>query len=159
MSVIFKVYGYLVLRNRVTSDPVKVLVDRWPEFRIMICQPLYVQVTKHLTWNVSLIFCVLTIVFPLFSQRGDLFKDTVVFATDEVILKETFRKSTVFNWTKFLCLGNSITLFYFSLYIDNSVLNPHIVFCEHTAITETPRKYLTKANNLMTKGSSCQMKY
>uniref|UniRef100_A0A3B4WED5 Glycine N-acyltransferase-like protein n=1 Tax=Seriola lalandi dorsalis TaxID=1841481 RepID=A0A3B4WED5_SERLL len=75
------VYGTLVLRNRVRSDPVKVLVDRWPEFNVILCKPQY-------------------------EQEGDLFKDVLVFANDEVMLKETIRKSSVIDWTLFLCVGN-----------------------------------------------------
>ncbi|XP_023281440.1 glycine N-acyltransferase-like protein 3 [Seriola lalandi dorsalis] len=74
------VYGTLVLRNRVRSDPVKVLVDRWPEFNVILCKPQY-------------------------EQEGDLFKDVLVFANDEVMLKETIRKSSVIDWTLFLCVG------------------------------------------------------
>ncbi|XP_035519370.1 glycine N-acyltransferase [Morone saxatilis] len=78
-----QVYGYLVLMNRpdqVRADPVKVLVDRWPEFNVIICKPQY-------------------------EKKGDLFKDTLVFAKDEAILEETIRKSSVIDWTRFLCLG------------------------------------------------------
>ncbi|KAF7657389.1 hypothetical protein LDENG_00028140 [Lucifuga dentata] len=75
-----RVYGYLVLRNRVTADPVKFFVDQWPEFRVIICHPDY-------------------------EQTGNLFEDTMVFANDEAALRETIRESTVFNWTRYLCLG------------------------------------------------------
>lgn len=77
-----QVYGYLVLRNRVRSDPVKILVDRWPNFSVIICKPQY-------------------------EQKGDRFKDTLVFANDEGLLEELVRKSSVFDWTKFLCIGIS----------------------------------------------------
>ncbi|XP_049434693.1 glycine N-acyltransferase-like isoform X2 [Epinephelus fuscoguttatus] len=72
-------YGCLVLRNRVTSDPVRVLVDRWPEFNVIVCKPKY-------------------------EQKGDLFKTTVVFAKDEAVLEETLRKSSVIDWTQYLCV-------------------------------------------------------
>ncbi|KAM4607891.1 glycine N-acyltransferase [Polymixia lowei] len=74
------VYGYLVLRNRVRSDPVKILVDKWPEFNVIVCQPQY-------------------------EQKGDLFKDTCIFAKDEAVLKETLRMANTINWTKYLCFG------------------------------------------------------
>ncbi|XP_038592891.1 glycine N-acyltransferase-like protein 3 [Micropterus salmoides] len=74
------VYGYLVLTNRVRLDPVKVLADRWPDFSVIVCKPQ----------------C---------EQKGDLFKDTLVFANDEPILKETIRKSSVIDWTRYFCLG------------------------------------------------------
>ncbi|XP_054455882.1 glycine N-acyltransferase [Anoplopoma fimbria] len=75
-----QVYGCLVLRNRVRSDPVRVLVDRWPEFNVLVCKPQY-------------------------EQKGDLFKDIMVFAKDESLLEETIRKSSVIDWTRYLCLG------------------------------------------------------
>ncbi|CAK6951732.1 glycine N-acyltransferase [Scomber scombrus] len=77
-----QVYGYLVLRNRVRSDPVNVLVDRWPNFSVIVCKPQY-------------------------EQKGDLFKDTLVFANDKGLLEETVRKSSVFDWTRFFCIGIS----------------------------------------------------
>uniref|UniRef100_A0A3P9MDS4 Glycine N-acyltransferase-like protein n=1 Tax=Oryzias latipes TaxID=8090 RepID=A0A3P9MDS4_ORYLA len=40
-----KVYGFLVLRNRVQSEPVTVLVDKWPKFRVIVCKPSYEKVT------------------------------------------------------------------------------------------------------------------
>ncbi|XP_078128483.1 glycine N-acyltransferase [Sander vitreus] len=75
-----QVYGFLVLRNRVRSDSVRVLVDRWPEFNVIVCKPQY-------------------------EQKDDCFKDTLVFAKDEAILEETIRKSSVIDWTQYLCLG------------------------------------------------------
>uniref|UniRef100_A0A7N8XI85 Glycine N-acyltransferase-like protein n=1 Tax=Mastacembelus armatus TaxID=205130 RepID=A0A7N8XI85_9TELE len=42
------VYGCLLLYNRVRSDPVKFLVDRWPEFSVIIYKPQQEQVTSCL---------------------------------------------------------------------------------------------------------------
>ncbi|MED6290872.1 hypothetical protein CHARACLAT_017809 [Characodon lateralis] len=78
-----KIYGFLVLRNRVKSDPYIVLVDRWPKFSVIICKPQY-------------------------EQKTDLFKDTMVFANDEAILMETIRKASVIDWSRYLCLGISL---------------------------------------------------
>ncbi|KAL3050130.1 hypothetical protein OYC64_012218 [Pagothenia borchgrevinki] len=75
-----QVYGYLVLRNRVRSDPVRVFVDRWPEFNVIVCKPQY-------------------------EQKGDLFKDIPVFAIDEAILEDIIRKSNVLDWTQLICIG------------------------------------------------------
>ncbi|XP_027134294.1 glycine N-acyltransferase [Larimichthys crocea] len=86
-----QVYGYLVLINRSDkADPVKVLVDKWPEFSVIICRPQY-------------------------KKKGDLFKDTQIFANDEGVLKETIKKSSVFDWTRYICLGNSKKHFSVSL--------------------------------------------
>lgn len=74
-----QVYGHIVLGNRVKSDPVKVFVDKWLEFRAIIVEPKYEQV-------------------------GDLFKDICVFTKDEACLKE-FIRSKNFNWTKYLCFA------------------------------------------------------
>ncbi|XP_018522557.1 glycine N-acyltransferase [Lates calcarifer] len=78
-----QVYSVLVLRNRVRSDPIKVYVDRWPEFSIIVCKPQY-------------------------EQKGDLFKDMTVFANDEAILEEIIRKSSVIDWTRYLCLAMNL---------------------------------------------------
>ncbi|XP_060895404.1 glycine N-acyltransferase-like isoform X2 [Labrus mixtus] len=74
------VYGFLMHRNRVRSDPLAVFVDRWPDFNVLICRPT----------------C---------REKGDLFKDIHIFANDKTSLEETIRKSSVIDWTRFLCLG------------------------------------------------------
>ncbi|CAI5653754.1 unnamed protein product [Oreochromis niloticus] len=79
-----QVYGFLVLRNRVRSDPVRVLVDRWPQFRVIMCKP-------HV------------------EQKSDLFKDTMLFATDAAVLEEILSKSSVFDWSKYFCVGTSVS--------------------------------------------------
>nr|XP_029132064.1 glycine N-acyltransferase-like protein 3 [Labrus bergylta] len=40
-----------------------------------------------------------------FLQKGDLFKDVLIFANDKTSVEETIRKSSVIDWTRFLCLG------------------------------------------------------
>ncbi|KAK2922039.1 hypothetical protein Q8A73_001524 [Channa argus] len=40
-----------------------------------------------------------------FLQKGDLFKDIIVFATDDAILEETVRNPSVIDWTRYLCLA------------------------------------------------------
>lgn len=77
-----EVYGCLVLLNKVKPDPVKVFVDRWPDFRVIVCRPQY-------------------------EQMGDVFRETVVFANDEAILEETIKMSSVIDWTRYLCLGTN----------------------------------------------------
>ncbi|XP_026166050.1 glycine N-acyltransferase-like [Mastacembelus armatus] len=78
-----QVYGCLLLYNRVRSDPVKFLVDRWPEFSVIIYKPQQ-------------------------EQKGDVFKDMLVFAIDEAILEETIRKPSVIDWTRYLCFGTCL---------------------------------------------------
>ncbi|XP_042357870.1 glycine N-acyltransferase-like protein 3 [Plectropomus leopardus] len=75
-----QVYGCLVLINRVRSDPVRIFVDKWPEFSVVVCKPE----------------C---------KERGDLFKDTLVFANDEAILEGTMRESSIIDWTQGFCIG------------------------------------------------------
>ncbi|XP_053731100.1 glycine N-acyltransferase-like protein 3 [Synchiropus splendidus] len=77
------VYGALVMRNRVSSDPLDVIVDTWPDFRVIICRPQVIQ-------------------------REDLFKDSLVFTTDSKALEELVRRNPVFDWTQFLCLGTNL---------------------------------------------------
>ncbi|KAM9727357.1 glycine N-acyltransferase [Menidia menidia] len=78
-----QVYGFLVLRNRVRSDPVQVLVDKWPLFSVIICRPQN-------------------------EQNSDHFKDILVFSKDEAILEEIIRWPSVIDWSKYICLGTSL---------------------------------------------------
>ncbi|XP_041646275.1 glycine N-acyltransferase-like [Cheilinus undulatus] len=73
------VYGLLMLRNRIPSDPLTVFVDRWPDFNTIICRPQ----------------C---------GEKGSFFKDILIFANDETILEETIKKSSVIDWTRQLSL-------------------------------------------------------
>ncbi|XP_007546352.1 glycine N-acyltransferase-like protein 3 [Poecilia latipinna] len=111
-----KIYGFLVLRNRVKSDPYIVLVDRWPQFSVIICKPKY-------------------------KQKTDLFKDTMVFANDEAILTETLRNSSVIDWSRYLCLG--ITLPHMELVkavaAERNVPNNQLSLC-HMMILEDVSK-------------------
>lgn len=134
-----KVYGYLVLRNRVNSDPVKVLVDRWPEFCVIVCKPQYEQVTISEICALSMIsvfafFPCLYRLISFFYQEGDLFKDTLVFAKDEGVLEEMIRKTSVFDWTQYLCVGNNEKHFCFSCTVLS--LNGHII--NWNAVTAHP---------------------
>ncbi|KAM4598852.1 glycine N-acyltransferase-like protein 3 isoform 1-T1 [Fundulus diaphanus] len=78
-----EIYTFLVLRNRVKSDPYVVVVDRWPKFSVVVCKAC----------------C---------EQETDLFKDTMVFANNGAILMETIRKASVLDWNRYLCLGTSL---------------------------------------------------
>ncbi|XP_072247343.1 glycine N-acyltransferase-like protein 3 [Leuresthes tenuis] len=78
-----QVYGFLVLRNRVRSDPVKIFVDKWPKFNAIACKPQ-----------------------P--EQESDLIQDILVFANDEAILEEIIRSPAVFDWNRSICLGTSL---------------------------------------------------
>uniref|UniRef100_H2M904 Glycine N-acyltransferase-like protein n=1 Tax=Oryzias latipes TaxID=8090 RepID=H2M904_ORYLA len=69
------VYGFIVLRNRVQSEPVTVLVDKWPKFRVIVCKPSY--------------------------EKSDVFKDILIFASDATILEETIRIPSVIEWSRF----------------------------------------------------------
>ncbi|XP_029376427.1 glycine N-acyltransferase-like [Echeneis naucrates] len=74
------VYGTLVLNKRVRADPVKFIVDKWPEFRVFICKPQCLQ-------------------------EDDLYRDTDIFTTDPAALKEIVENSSVIDWTKFMRLA------------------------------------------------------
>uniref|UniRef100_A0A3Q3MTL3 Glycine N-acyltransferase-like protein n=1 Tax=Labrus bergylta TaxID=56723 RepID=A0A3Q3MTL3_9LABR len=45
-----------------------------------------------------------TMLMSCFLQKGDLFKDVLIFANDKTSVEETIRKSSVIDWTRFLCL-------------------------------------------------------
>ncbi|XP_029031246.1 glycine N-acyltransferase-like protein 3 [Betta splendens] len=76
-------YGCLVLKNRLRSDPAKILVDAWPKFSVIIYKPLR-------------------------EQEGDSFKDLVVFANDDAVLEKVIRTSSVIDWTSFNCVGLNV---------------------------------------------------
>ncbi|KAM8851472.1 glycine N-acyltransferase-like protein 3 isoform 1-T4 [Synchiropus picturatus] len=102
-----KVYGTLVMRNRVSSDPLDVIVDTWPDFRVIICRPQVIQV--HSCCSCSTVTAVIGHQFGLHAfQREDLFKDSLVFTTDSKALEELVRRNPVFDWTQFLCLGTDL---------------------------------------------------
>lgn len=108
-----KAYGYLVLLNRpdgVRADPIKVLVDRWPDFSVIVFKPVCEQVTTDLWRPIHTIpFLYISSATSLFFfQKGDLFKDTAVYATDEGILEETIRKPSVIDWSRYICFGNTM---------------------------------------------------
>lgn len=132
---ILKVYSTLVLRNRVKSDPVQILVDRWPEFRVIVCKPHCGQVTIYLcVYNIYRLLHILHVLaFHFLLQEGDRFKDMQVFANDEAALEETIRKSSVIDWTRFFCVGNSshfLLLTVSSITIEVSSFNSYCVpFC------------------------------
>lgn len=103
----------MVLLNRsdgVRADPIKVLVDRWPDFSVIVFKPVCEQVNTDLWMLIHDIpFLYISSATSLFIfQKGDLFKDTVVYATDEAILEETIRKTPVIDWSRYLCFGKTM---------------------------------------------------
>lgn len=62
----------------------KVFVDKWPDFRVVVCKP---------QWE----------------QKGDSFKDIGVFANDDdAVLEAIIRKPSVFDWTTYSCVGTNL---------------------------------------------------
>ncbi|XP_055083220.1 glycine N-acyltransferase-like protein 3 [Periophthalmus magnuspinnatus] len=100
-----KVHGYLLLMLRGQSDPVKVFVDQWPDFNVVVCKPV----------------C---------KQEGDLFKDIDVFATSEATLKEVIRNSKVFDWSKFFCVGTTLD----NRAIFKAAASEKHIVCRHLAV-------------------------
>uniref|UniRef100_A0A665W3D6 Glycine N-acyltransferase-like protein n=1 Tax=Echeneis naucrates TaxID=173247 RepID=A0A665W3D6_ECHNA len=91
-----QVYGTLVLNKRVRADPVKFIVDKWPEFRVFICKPQCLQVTGQITVKDYVYYI-----------------DTDIFTTDPAALKEIVENSSVIDWTKFIL--------FMQLYLNSSV--------------------------------------
>lgn len=85
----------------------------------------------------------------VFLQKGDLFKDVLVFANDGAILEETLRNSSVFDWTSFLCLGNNNNYYFGSLHTPLIVsiihLNAYLSLC-------SPSYHISFSNQYTTKG-------
>ncbi|XP_016128035.1 glycine N-acyltransferase isoform X1 [Sinocyclocheilus grahami] len=77
-----QVYGCIVQLNRngQRADPVSVLADQWPEFRVLLIK-------------------------PEFREKGDLFKDTTVFSKNDIYLRDLLAHSDVIDWKMFICLA------------------------------------------------------
>ncbi|XP_041644940.1 glycine N-acyltransferase-like [Cheilinus undulatus] len=74
------VYSSLMLNNSVLSDSLTAVVDKWPDFNVLICKPK----------------C---------KEKGDLVKGILIYANDETALKETIRKNSALDWSRYFCLG------------------------------------------------------
>lgn len=61
-----KVYGCIFQLNRTgqRADPVSVLVDQWPEFRVLLIKPEYREVTRTLRKLKRLVEC-----FTMINER------------------------------------------------------------------------------------------
>ncbi|XP_016325427.1 glycine N-acyltransferase-like protein isoform X2 [Sinocyclocheilus anshuiensis] len=77
-----QVYGCIVQLNRngQRADPVCVLADQWPEFRVLLIK-------------------------PEFREKGDLFKDMTVFSKNDIYLRDLLAHSDVIDWKMFICLA------------------------------------------------------
>lgn len=76
-------YGYIFQKNRVKSDHIDVLVDRWPDFRILVTRPLR-------------------------EKEEDYFKDMCIYTTDRNALREILDKKEIVSWQKYLCIGTNL---------------------------------------------------
>uniref|UniRef100_A0A8C6SF42 Glycine N-acyltransferase-like protein n=1 Tax=Neogobius melanostomus TaxID=47308 RepID=A0A8C6SF42_9GOBI len=77
------VYGTLLLKSRVHADPMKVFVDNWPDFGVLVCK-------------------------PTLEQETDFFKDIEIFVKDKAALEKTIRNSKIFDWTQLMCVGTDL---------------------------------------------------
>ncbi|KAF5901414.1 glycine N-acyltransferase-like isoform X1, partial [Clarias magur] len=75
-----QVYGYVFLINRVKTEPTDVLVDRWPDFTVLLIRPQR-------------------------KERTDLFKDISIFTKDETSLKDIMISTDIFDWNQYLSLS------------------------------------------------------
>ncbi|XP_062375840.1 glycine N-acyltransferase-like protein 3 [Sardina pilchardus] len=75
-----QVYGYIFQKNRVKSDHMDVLVDRWPDFRTVLIRPQR-------------------------KKKEDFFKDICVFSKDGETLRKLFLETEIVDWQNYLCLG------------------------------------------------------
>lgn len=75
-------YGCVLLLNRTgqSADPSIVLVDQWPEFRVVLIKPEY-------------------------REKGDSFKDVTVFSKNDDYLRDLLAQRDVIDWKKFVCLA------------------------------------------------------
>ncbi|XP_076830149.1 glycine N-acyltransferase-like protein 3 [Brachyhypopomus gauderio] len=73
-----QVYGCVFLMGRVQADPMEVMVDRWPDFSVMIIKPKVQEV-------------------------ADLFKDGFVFTKDEASLRNILEKTDFLDKKQYFC--------------------------------------------------------
>ncbi|TRY96130.1 hypothetical protein DNTS_015949 [Danionella cerebrum] len=67
-------------RTRERADPVTVLVDLWPGFRVLVIK-------------------------PELRKKGDVFKDLTVFSKDEVYLRDLLAQTDVIEWNNYICMA------------------------------------------------------
>lgn len=75
-----QVYGYIYQLNRVKADRMDVLVDRWPDFNIVLVRPVR-------------------------QEEADFFKDLCIYCKDRDTLKKILLETETVNWQNYLCLG------------------------------------------------------
>ncbi|XP_047668162.1 glycine N-acyltransferase-like protein 3 isoform X2 [Tachysurus fulvidraco] len=75
-----EVYGYVCLINRVDVDPTDVLVDQWPDFRVLLVKPGQ-------------------------QQDPDLIKDVCIFTKDKSCLMNILTRTDVLDWKQDMILS------------------------------------------------------
>ncbi|XP_072533509.1 putative glycine N-acyltransferase-like protein 1B [Salminus brasiliensis] len=75
-----QVYGFVFLINRVEADRIDVLVDRWPEFDVLLVRPVK-------------------------QEETDLYKGISIFTRDEAALKKVLLGKDILDWTQYNCLS------------------------------------------------------
>ncbi|XP_047010351.2 glycine N-acyltransferase isoform X1 [Ictalurus punctatus] len=75
-----EVYGCVSIINRAEVDPRDVLVDRWPDFSVLLVK------TKP-------------------QQKPDFFNNVIIFTKDESCLRNILTRTDVLDWKQFISLS------------------------------------------------------
>ncbi|KAM9727358.1 glycine N-acyltransferase-like protein 3 [Menidia menidia] len=78
----YKVYGFLYGINRDKPSTLEVIVDQWPDFKVIICRP------------------------DAKNERAlDFMKKVSLYSTDEEILRKVLRKENAIDWSTYFLIG------------------------------------------------------
>ncbi|XP_047668152.1 glycine N-acyltransferase-like isoform X2 [Tachysurus fulvidraco] len=82
------VYGYVCRINRVDVDPTDVLVDQWPDFRVLLVKPSQQQLSCS-----------------FYIQDPDLIKHVCIFTKDKSCLMNILTRTDVLDWKQEMILS------------------------------------------------------
>lgn len=103
----FQVYGFLHGINRNKATILEVLVDRWPDFNVIICRP-DPKVSSHPTFLFLLLLfvCHNDTFFTSQNKRArEFMKKVTYYSTDEEALRTVLTEENAFDWRTYFIVG------------------------------------------------------
>ncbi|XP_077351553.1 glycine-N-acyltransferase-like protein 3 [Festucalex cinctus] len=80
----FQVYGFLYAHNRNEPSPIQVVVDTWPDFKVIICRP-----------------------YP--EKELDFVPELTIYCMDERILKKMLMTEDAIDWSSYIAGGCDVS--------------------------------------------------
>ncbi|KAM4591252.1 glycine N-acyltransferase-like protein 3 [Odontesthes bonariensis] len=78
----YKVYGFLYGINRNKPNTLEVVVDKWPDFEVIICRP-----------------------DPQNKRASEFMKKVSIYSTDEEVLRKVLRQENAMDWSTYFLVG------------------------------------------------------